>query len=57
MCGNLGNQEPATSQTLQGTIEIPSNMDFYAKLMTQVMKILEGVSNRTTQDMAWTKWN
>jgi len=55
MYGNLGNLEPATSQTLDGTIEIPSNLDFYAKLMIQAMKIPDGVPKLTTQDMAWTK--
>jgi len=52
---NLGNLEPATSQTLDGTIDIPSTLDFYAKLMIQAMKIPEGVPKLTTQDMAWTK--
>jgi len=55
MYGNLGNQEPATTQTLQGTIDIPSTLDFYAKLMIQAMKIPEGVPKLTTKDMAWTR--
>jgi len=55
MYGNLGNLEPATTQTLQGTIEILSTLDFYAKLMIQAMKIPEGVPTLTTKDMAWNR--
>ena len=55
MYGNLGNLEPATTQTLKGTIDIPSTLDFYAKLMIQAMKIPEGVLMLATKDMAWTK--
>jgi len=55
MYGNVGNLEPATTQTLQGTIDIPSTLDFYATLMIQAMKIPEGVPTLTTKDMAWTK--
>lgn len=52
---NAGNQEPATSEVLQGTFQPPPNIDFYAKLLLEAMQIPANIPKLTPKDMAWTK--